>query len=58
MRDSLVFIESQVVVEKEEELLLHEVDLRRIEHTTCIVSPMFVFGCRIVEVFASHNERR
>ena len=57
VRDSLGFIEAKVIVQEEEELFLHQVDLGGVKQLRkpC---PMFILGRGVVEVFGSNDECR
>jgi hypothetical protein len=50
-----LFVEAQVVVQKVEQLLFHEVDLSDVKHDS-VVRPVNVLGRRIVQVFRSDDE--
>lgn len=55
MGDQFVLCDSEVVVEKVKELLLHEVDLGEGE-VSAVFLPVHVFGRRVVEIFGGANE--
>lgn len=57
VRDCLVLVKAEIVVEKEEQLLFHEVHLCEIEEGG-ISRPVLVFGRGVVEVFRSNDEGR
>lgn len=55
MGDGLEFVETEVVTEEEEELLLHEIDLGDIEQFS-VGGPMLILGRRVIEVFGGDDE--
>lgn len=55
MSDDLIFVDSQVVVEQVEQLLLHQVDFGLREHLR-VAAPVLVLGGRVVEVLGSDDE--
>ena len=57
MRDGFGFVESQVVVEEEEELLLHEIDLRGVEQLGK-ARPVLVLRRGVVEILGRNDEGR
>ena len=52
----LILLDTEIVVEQVEKLLLHEVDLGLGEEGT-VLGPVLVLGGRIVEVLGSNDER-
>jgi len=54
-RAELLFLEAQVVVQKIQQLLFHEVDLSNVKHNS-VVRPVNVLWRRIVQVFRSDDE--
>ena len=55
VHDSFLLVEPEVVVQKKEELLLHEIDLRGVEHATSVLCPMLVLRRGVVEVLAGDD---
>ena len=55
MGDDLILVDSQIVVEEVEQLLLHEVDLGLREHLG-VSAPVLVLWRRVIEVFGGDDE--
>ncbi len=55
--DDLLLVDGEVVVEEEEELLLHQVDFLLREHLR-VSAPVLVLWRRVVEVFCRDDEGR
>lgn len=56
MAVSFLLVKSEVIVEQEQQLLLHEIDLRYVKDLP-VSSPVLVLRGGVVEVLRGHNER-